>query len=108
MNIGDQFFGTGVTSKASFTSLTGISKFVALFLNIAFAIAGILLLFYFIVGGIGMMTSAGKNDPQAAEQAKKTVTSSLIGFVVIFASYWLVSLIGQILGIQVLQSLFVR
>lgn len=106
MNIGDQFFGTGVTSKANFTSLTGISKFVGLFLSISFAIAGILLLFYFILGGIGMMASAGKNDPQAAEQARKTVTSSLIGFVVVFASYWIVSLIGQLLGIQILQGLF--
>lgn len=103
-NIGDTFFGTSGGSK--FKSLTGIGDFITLFLNLAFIIAGLVLLFYFILGGIGMMASAGKSDPQAAEQAKKTVTSAIIGFVVVFASYWIVTLIGQLLGIQVLQGLF--
>ena len=103
-DIGDAFFGT--SGGSGFKSLTGIGDIIALFLNIAFILAGVILLFYFILGGIGMMASAGKNDPQQAEQAKKTVTSAIIGFVVVFASYWIVSLIGQLLGIQVLQGLF--
>jgi hypothetical protein len=45
-----------------------------------------------------MIGSAGQNDPQKAEQSKKTITSAVIGFVIVFASYWIVKLIGQLIG----------
>ena len=99
VNIGDSFLGKSVMNAGiPLKGLSGISSLVSLFLNISFVIAGIILLFYFILGGIGMIGSAGKNDPKAAEQAKQTITSALIGFVVVFVSYWIVKLIGQLLG----------
>jgi hypothetical protein len=82
------------------TQLTNVAGLVTIFLNAIFVIAGLILLFYFILGGIGMINSAGKNDPRAAEQAKQTVTSALIGFVVVIAAYWIVKLTGTLLGIQ--------
>ena len=99
-DIGDQFFGQFMRGSGgnTFKELTGVSKLVSLFINISFTIAGLILLFYFILGGIGMISSAGKNDPQKSEQAKKSITSALIGFVVVFASYWIVKLIGQLIG----------
>lgn len=84
--------------KSPFGEITSVGKFVTLFLNISFVVAGLILLFFFILGGIGMISSAGQSDPQKAEQAKKTVTSALIGFIIVFASYWIVQLIGQITG----------
>ena len=78
-------------------NLTGIGSLVSIFLRISFALAGLILLFYFILGGIGMIGSAGKNDPKAAEQAKQTITSAVIGFVVVFTAYWIVKLLGQLL-----------
>lgn len=103
--IGTTFFG-GATS---FTSLAGIGSLVSLFLNVAFAIAGIILIFYFIMGGIGMISSAGANDPQKLEQSRKTITSALIGFIIVFVSFWIVQFIGQLFGITglpVFQQLF--
>lgn len=98
VDIGRQFFQQGV-SGPHFLSLTGISDIVSLFLNIVFVLSGIILLFYFILGGIGMIASAGESDPQKAEGAKKTITSAVIGFVVVFASYWIVKLVSQLLGV---------
>ena len=46
-----------------------------------------------------MIGNAGKNDPQKAEQAKKTLTSALIGFIIVFASYWIVKLVATIVGV---------
>lgn len=111
MDIKTYFFNQGQTgaSTSQFQSLTGVGNLVSLFLNIAFVVAGIILLFFFIMGGIGMMGSAGQNDPQKLEQAKKTLTSALIGFIIVFASFWIVQLIGQLLGLQrltVFQQLF--
>lgn len=93
--IGPTFFG----NSASFQDLGSVGSLVSLFLKISFVLAGLILLFYFILGGIGMIGSAGKNDPKAAEQAKATITSAVMGFVVVFVAYWIVKLIGQLLKI---------
>jgi len=97
MNIGNTLFGNG---GKTFQSIGSVSSLVLLFLNIAFVISGLILLFFFIMGGIGMIGSAGKNDPQKAEQSKKTITSALIGFVIVFVAYWIVKLIGLLIGIN--------
>ena len=101
MNIGDTFFNNikGTFNPSGFY-LGGVSDIVSLLLNTAFVLSGLILLFFFILGGIGMISSAGQSDPQKAEQAKKTITSALIGFVIVFTSYWIVKLIGSLLGIE--------
>lgn len=100
LNIGSQFFGTSGAAAGVFggSDLTGISKLVSLFLQGAFVLAGVILLFYFILGGIGMIGSAGKNDPKSLEQAKQTITTAIIGFIVVFTAYWIVKLIGTLIG----------
>jgi hypothetical protein len=104
VNIGGKLFnnveGVFNPSADSTNSLTGVSGIVTLFLNVAFVVAGIILLLFFILGGIGLISSAGQDNPQKTEQSKKTITSAVIGFVIVFASYWIVKLIGQLLGIS--------
>lgn len=103
VNIGQEFFQNFVgphTSAGTFGSLTAIGSLVSLFLNIAYVIAGIILLFYFLIGGISMMSSAGQNDPQKLAQAKKTLLSALIGLIIVFASYFIVQFITSLFGIQ--------
>jgi len=100
VNIGTQFFGG--SNPLGQNNLNGVGGLVSLFLNISFVVAGVILLFFFIIGGYGMISSAGVSDPQKTEQAKKAVTSALIGFVIVFASYWIVKLIGQITNIPIL------
>lgn len=101
MNIGNTLFNniSGTFNPAN-KDLTGVGGIISLFLNAAFVLSGLILLFFFIMGGIGMISSAGQSDPQKAEQAKKTITSAIIGFVVVFTSYWIVKLIGSLLGIS--------
>ena len=99
-DIGNQFFGG---TNTGFSSLTGIGNIVSLFLKIAMVLAGLILFFYFILGGIGMIGSAGQNDPAKAEEAKKTLTTAVIGLVIVLASYWIVQLISIITGIPILQ-----
>jgi hypothetical protein len=101
LDIKDAFFGSGnVSGSTNFETLGGIANIVSLFLKISFVLAGLILLFYFILGGISMIGSAGKNDPKTAEQAKQTITSAVIGFVVVFTAYWIVKLIGTLFGVE--------
>lgn len=97
VDIGSTFLGPNVSK---FDNINDVPTFVTLILRTSFAVAGLILLFYFIMGGIGMIGSAGKNDPKALEQSKQTITSALIGFVVVFLAYWIVQLLGNILKIQ--------
>lgn len=92
MNI-NNYFGS------PFSDLTNVGGLVTVLLNILFVVAGLILLFYFILGGYGMISSAGKNDPKQMEQSKQTLTTAVIGFVVVIAAYWIVKLLAQLLGV---------
>lgn len=82
-------------------SLGGIINVVIPYL---FGAAGLLLLLYLIWGGFGYMLSGG--DPKATESAKQKITNAVIGFVIIFVAYWLVQLLGIVLGITQFQQIF--
>jgi hypothetical protein len=98
-DIKTQFFGnTGNVSKLAETQ--GVANLVTLIVNTSLVIAGAGMLFFLIAGGIAMVAGAGQDDPQKLEQGKKTATSALIGFIVVFASYWIVQLIGEIIGFR--------
>lgn len=69
-----------------------------------FTIAGILLLLYLIYGGFQYLTSAG--EPKKVQEAQSKITQALIGFVIIFASYWIVQIIANILGLEKIKQTF--
>ncbi len=73
-------------------------------LKFVFPAAGILLLVYLIAAGFSLMTSAG--DPKAVAAAKGRITSALIGFIIIFAAYWIVQIVGIILGLGDIKTIF--
>ena len=55
-------------------------------LNYVFTIAGILLLVYLLYGGYQLMISS--SNPKKAEEARSIITNALLGFVIIFISFW--------------------
>lgn len=79
-----------------------INKFISAIISGSLSIAGIILLFILIGGGIGMISGAGKNDPKAVEAGKQAATSALIGFIVVFSAYWIVKLIELITGLSLI------
>ena len=69
-----------------------------------FTLAGLLLLLYLIFGGLSLMLSRG--DPKAVQSAKAKITSALMGFIVVFASYWIVQIVGKVLGLDAITNIF--
>lgn len=69
-----------------------------------FTFAGIMLLVFLIIGGFKYLTSAG--NEKSIESAKGTITSALIGFILLFMSYWIVQLVGLILNNQQIINIF--
>lgn len=62
-----------------------------------FVFAGLILLLYLIWGGFALMTSGG--DPKAMDQAKGKITNAVIGFLIIFVSFWLIQILQTIFGL---------
>ena len=69
-----------------------------------FFFAGLLLLIYIIIGGYRLMFSQG--DPKSIADGKTKVTQALIGFIIIFAAYWIVQLVGMVLGLDAITNAF--
>ena len=94
-------YGGSHGSSGTLGSLAGVGSLVSLLVQGSMVLAGIILLFYFVIGGFGMIAGAGSNDPQKLEAGKKAATSALIGFIVVFAAYWIVRLIEYITKIPI-------
>ena len=63
-------------------------------------IAGIWFIFNFIIGVYGYLTAGGNQE--SLQKATAKISQSLIGLVIIVAAYAVISLIGSILGLDVL------
>jgi len=68
-----------------------LADIINLLIPFIFVIAGLILLFMFIFGGFTIFTSAG--NPEKIKQGQGTLTSALIGFLVIFVAYWIIQIL---------------
>jgi len=67
---------------------------------IIFILAGIILLFILVFGGFTIFLSAG--NPEKIKKGTGMITSALIGFLIIFAAYWIIELLQITFGINIL------
>lgn len=65
-----------------------------------FPIAGIILFIVLILGGFQML--AGANNSKSLEEGKQRITTAIIGFILLFAAYWIAQLLEIIFGIRIL------
>ncbi len=63
-----------------------------------FVVAGILILFMFVFAGLGMLRGAGESKPEEMAKARKALTYAIIGFTVVFTSFWIIQLIEVLTG----------
>lgn len=99
VNLGAQFWlQRDQTVADTFPSITDIiSK--SLLPN-ALLLAGIILLFILVGGGFTVISSAG--NPDKTQKGSQAITGAIIGFVVIFAAYWIIQIIEVITGVKIL------
>lgn len=64
-----------------------------------FALAGLLLLIFLILGGFELMTSGG--SPEKIESGRKKIMAAVIGFLIIFVAYWGIQILERIFGIAI-------
>jgi hypothetical protein len=81
-------------------SVSTFSKFISSTVGLLTIVAFIWFVFIFITGAIGIISSGG--DKQALEAARKRIINGLIGVVVVIGAISIISLIGFLLGIDIL------
>lgn len=105
-DIGEQFWlkqsgaaGTGIKNIAAYNTL---GSFISAILPNIYVISGVILFFLLIFGGFSYIVSAGKGDQEGAKKGQQTITGALLGFLLIFASWWIMEIIKIITGIDIL------
>ncbi|MDD3532381.1 MAG: hypothetical protein PHW57_03590 [Candidatus Shapirobacteria bacterium] len=77
-----------------------ISDIVSQALAYVFPIAGILVFIYLLYGGLNLMLAAGNEE--GIREGKAKITNALVGFLIIFAAYWVVQALEIALGVNLL------
>lgn len=83
---------------------TTIGSVISLLLPYIFTLAGLIMFFYLLYGGYRWMVSRG--DPKEIQAAQQDITYAVIGFIVLFAAYWITRLFGLALGLQGITNIF--
>jgi len=90
----------GVPGQPNIIYWENISHIVTYALSYVFPIAGILVFIYLLYGGLNLMIAAGNEE--GIREGKAKITNAIIGFIIIFVSYWLVQILEIILGVNLL------
>ncbi|MDP2708766.1 MAG: hypothetical protein U1C50_04200 [Patescibacteria group bacterium] len=103
-NIGDELKIYGPRGDTIGTSPYGKEgEFFLIFWTIVknlYLVAGIILMFFLIAGGLGMIINAG--NAEKLKQSSQTVTSAVIGYLIMFAAYWLVRIVEIVFGVKII------
>jgi len=91
--------GQGIGDASQFNS---IGSFISTVLPNIYVFAGLILLFFLIFGGLTVILGAGKGKEDQAKKGKEILTYTLFGFLIVFASYWIIQIIEIVTGIPIL------
>lgn len=91
-NVGDEF------ERA--TTLT-IEDIVGAFIKFILVIAGLVFFFILVLGGIKWIMSGG--DKAHTEGARNQITAALVGLVIVFSAWAIISLINAFFGIDLFE-----
>ncbi|MEA3354945.1 MAG: hypothetical protein U9Q63_00455 [Patescibacteria group bacterium] len=84
------------------STFTDLGSLITNLLPYIFIAAGLILFFIIIAAGFSMFASAG--NPEKSKKAGQQLTFGIVGFFIIFASYWISQLLEKIFGINILGS----
>ena len=89
------YAGTGFKFAGS-----SVGEIISQLLPYIYGFAGLALFIMLIVGGITLMTAAG--DPAKSKDGYGKISAGLIGFLIIFVSYFVTQIVEVVLGIKIL------
>lgn len=89
------------TNLQSLSGVQFVQKALSVGITLIFIVGGIIFFFMFLIGGVQWITSSG--DKAAVEAARGRIMHALIGLFVLFAAFAIITLIGSLFGLNLLQ-----
>lgn len=100
VNLGEQFLLKEDTSVQD--TFPTLGSLISTILPNVYIISGVVLLFLVFFGGFTIISSNG--NPEQTQKGMQTLTAAIIGFVIIFASYWIIQIIQILTGVPILNA----
>lgn len=94
--------GLNIANDTQWGPLTTLSasSVVSGAIKLLLVVAALLFFFMLVVGGIQWIVSGG--DKTGSENARKRITSALVGLAIVFAAWAIVTLVKSIFGVDIL------
>ena len=89
----------GSIETAAGWSFSNLGNLITAGIQAATLVAGLLSLGFLIFGGITYITASG--DKIQTEKAMKTLTSAIVGLVIVVAAFAIVNILGNTLGLKI-------
>lgn len=84
-----------------------LGRLISILLPNIMVAAGVVLFLLIIVFGFGVLKSAGATgDAQAAAKARSALTWSIVGFLLVVSSFFILEIVGIILGVNFRDPVF--
>jgi uncharacterized membrane protein len=93
------YFGDNPVKDYTATG-SDFGRLISSMLPTVLVVASFILFIYMIFGGFLLISSSG--DSKKTEEGQQALTNAIIGFVIIFTSYWLIQIIEIITGVHIL------
>ena len=100
VDIGNEFLFQGNASAQS--AFPNVSTFIATILPNVYVVAGLVLFFLVLLGGFFTITGAG--DEEKIKRGHMILTSAILGFAIVFGSFWLIQIIQILTGVPILKG----
>lgn len=98
-NLGDMLDFQGDSASNTYS---GAGSLVNNILPNVYIAGGIVIFFMILFGGFTIIANAGNKDKIA--DGSKTITSAIIGLLVLFGSYWIIQIIQTVTGVNILRD----
>ena len=93
-------FNTTIFGKKPDAALYTPKGIIGKLLPYLLTFGGLILFVMIIWGGFEMLS--GASDPKSQEAGKQRMTAAVIGFILLFASYWLAQIVQAVFGLSIL------
>jgi hypothetical protein len=94
--------GVNIAKEFKGSPFDNVGELATVLIANAYVIAGIICLVMVILAGLSYVFNAGGKNPQKIQGAWQSLLWSLIGFLTIIASYWIIQILETLTGFQIL------
>ncbi|OGJ37457.1 MAG: hypothetical protein A2383_00335 [Candidatus Pacebacteria bacterium RIFOXYB1_FULL_39_46] len=96
----DEFDPLLVDQSKQAETLSTPGGIISRMLEFAFPLAGMVMFVMIVAGGFQILT--GATGQKSMEEGKKKITTAIIGFILLFSSYWIAQILEKIFNIRIL------